>query len=216
MKSYRTNLFNFDTVKRPVTPGSLLVSEPFLHENFFRHAVVSMITVDSAADGSSMGVVLNNRMDMSLDDVVDGVTRPRKVPVFCGGPCSLNRLYFVHTLGETIIPGATQYAPGLWIGGDFDTVLNYVNTGYPMDGVLRFFLGYAGWERGQLGGELEGDVWAVTELTGTELTGTEGGDALTAHQLLRLSGDSLWHHVIRTMGPHYRTWSFHPSRPSAN
>ena len=203
MKNFRSNIFDFKTIKRPAEQGSLLVSEPFLQERYFKHAVISLI--DLAAENGTMGVVLNNRTGLLLHEVVDEIRPSRRVNVYCGGPLSHDRLFFLHTLGPDIVTGAAEYAPGLYIGGDFAAVVDYVNSGYPLNGVLRFFIGYSGWSPGQLSEELENDVWAVAS-----------PDAVPATVLLSNHGDSLWHTVVRTMGPDYRLWRLHPMSTRAN
>ena len=114
MKNFRSKIFDFKTDRRPVREGSLLVSEPFLKEHFFKHAVISL--VDYGADTGAMGVVLNNRTALTLDEVLEHVRPETKVPVYCGGPLSHDRLFFIHDLGSGLIPGAREYCDGLWIG----------------------------------------------------------------------------------------------------
>lgn len=213
MKNYRSKIFDFKTDRRPVSEGSLLVSEPFLKEQYFKHAVISL--VDYCPDDTAMGVVLNNRTGVTLDEVLERVRPDTNVPVYCGGPLSHNRLFFIHDLGSSLFPGAREYCAGLWIGGEFDDVIDYVNSGYDIDGHLRFFIGYAGWERNQLQGELDRDVWAVTDV----VTAADAGpDAVgvTSRPLLSLHGDAMWHAVVRTMGPAYRHWLLHPMSIHSN
>ena len=121
MKNFRSKIFDFRTDRRPVRNGSLLVSEPFLKEQFFKHAVISL--VDYTTDNGAMGVVLNNRTAITLDEVLENVRPETKVPVYCGGPMSHDRLFFIHDLGSGLIPGAREYTDGLWIGGEFDDII---------------------------------------------------------------------------------------------
>ena len=100
--------------------GKLLISDPFLEENYFTHSVVSLI--DYEAGGGAMGVVLNHKSPSILADVLDDPSIRVDVPVYCGGPLAQDRIFFLHTLGSEIIPGARAYMPGLYIGGDFDDV----------------------------------------------------------------------------------------------
>ncbi len=58
--------------------------------------------------------------------------------VFLGGPVSDDRLFYIHNLGPDIISDCDEYFPGLYAGGSFRDVLNYVNSGYPVDGRIRF------------------------------------------------------------------------------
>ncbi len=203
MKDLDTTFFNLTTAKRPIARGSLLIAQPFLNEVWFDRAVISVIDYDDA-DGAT-GVVLNNGMNYTLDQVLDGVGEAgRHVPVFCGGPLSQDRLYFIHTLGDEIIPGAREYAPGLYIGGDFDSIIKYVNEGYPVDGYVRFFIGYSGWSGGQLEKEVREDTWAVQP------------SEIEPADLLHGDGDSYWHRIVKTMGPEYRSWRVIPRDVTAN
>lgn len=98
---------------------------------------------------------------------------------------SCDRLYFLHSLGD-IFPGARQITDRLWVGGDFDTMRDYINSGYPTDGQVRFFIGYSGWDAGQLENELHDHVWAVTEIP-------QGQNPLIG------SDDAYWHKLVRSM-----------------
>lgn len=204
MKIIPTKLFDFTTVKSPALQGSLLVSEPFLRESYFLHSVISLI--DRSPSEGTMGVVLNNCTNLKLHTLLSEVNASRdNIPVFCGGPLSQDRLFFMHTLGPELVPESQQIYPGLWLGSNLDVVVDYINSGYPVDGVLRFFLGYSGWSVGQLESELENNVWAVANNVD-----------VTSAELLSTHGDRTWHRVVRAMGSHYRNWQLHPMLPNVN
>ena len=76
MKDLDTSYFNLTTEKLPVAGGSLIVAQPFLSDEWFGRAVISLIDC-APADGAT-GVVLNNRMDCTLREVLDGVRAPRR------------------------------------------------------------------------------------------------------------------------------------------
>lgn len=202
MKNLADSLFKVSATASSAASGSVLVSEPFLAETFFNHSVLSLI--DYIPDEGATGVVLNNRTDLLLSDVIEDVDDARPIKVFCGGPLGQDRLFFIHTLGDTVIGGARCYAPGLYIGGDFASMTGYVNAGYPIDGYVRFFIGYSSWERGQLEREIrEGSraVGTTPEKTGKLLTG---------------SGDSFWHRAVRDLGSDYRSWRLLPRNAELN
>ncbi len=198
---YRKLLFNIDIPSRQAPgEGKLLVSEPFLHEDHFDHAVV--LLVDYEKDGPAMGVVVNNETRYSLQELIADIKVEERIPVYSGGPVADDHLYFLHTLGD-LIPETNPVCDGLWLGGDFDAMRAIINDGYPIEGNLRFFLGYSGWSGSQLDEEIERNVWAVTRT----------GDP---HALLSAAGDSFWHSVVRSMGREYRGWLYHPRNPRAN
>ena len=194
-------LFNIDisTGTQP-EPGSLLIAEPFLHEDYFNHAVISLI--DYEKGGTAMGVVLNNPTDYKLQELIEGITIEQPIPVFCGGPMSDDRLYFLHTLGD-LVPDTRELSPGLWVGGDFGAIASIVNDGYPIDGNIRFFIGYSGWSERQLDNEISEKVWAVTT-------------PADPHQMLRAKGDDLWHSSVRKLGADFRGWLYHPQNVMSN
>lgn len=195
-----STIFNINVPSLKPRAGSLLVSEPFLREPYFNHSVIMLLEHDPRV--TSMGLVLNRPTEYALGDLVSDVPEDVKVPVFCGGPVGSNRLFYLHTLGETLGP-CSEVVPGLWIGGDFETVIDYVRSGLPTEGVIRFFLGYSGWEAGQLEDELNHHVWTVAQPG-------------TVDKLLVGSDDSYWHRVVRGLGPEFAGWRFHPMQPIAN
>lgn len=201
MIDFESLLFNIDiSSSRVPQPGAILVAEPFLREQYFNHSVICL--VDYEPRGAAMGIVLNQPTAYDLAELISGIHTDRRIPVYCGGPMSCDRLYFIHTLGS-YISGGRQIADGLWIGGDFDEMTEYVNSDLPIDGHIRFFVGYSGWSAGQLDGELLDNVWAVglPESPSRLLTGAE---------------DAYWHRCVKTLGEPYRGWLYHPRNPQSN
>lgn len=200
MINFDKKLFNIDIPSSLPTVGSVLVAEPFLREEHFHHGVIALI--DYLPDQNAMGVVLNRTTSYTLQTVVDRVTLRDPVPLFCGGPMSVDRLFFIHTLGS-IIPDARHIADDLYIGGDFDHVVDYVNSGYPIEGYIRFFIGYSGWSPRQLDEEIENRVWAVTH-------------PHSSASLLEGAEDPYWHRFVRLLGNDFKGWRFHPRNPHSN
>lgn len=202
MKNISTTLFDVTTVKGSIRQGALLVAEPFLSESYFNHSVLAV--VDYSKREGAMAVVLNQPTRGMLSDVLPAVSKRYDAPLFCGGPMGHDRLFFIHTLGPDIIPGSRCFAPGLYVGGDVDTVVAYVNSGYELSGNLRFFVGYSGWSAGQLEQELDADAWAI------------GQCPANAGELLEGSGDAYWHSAVRQLGTPYRSWRLFPRNPASN
>ena len=202
MKDITTNLFKVKGYRSRPSCGGLLIAEPFAKDTFFNHGVVSII--DYIPEEGATGVVLNNRTQYTLCELLDGVDSSLDIPVYCGGPVGQDRLYFIHTLGSDIIPGARQYAPGLYVGGDFDAATQYINENYDTEGYIRFFIGYSSWCEGQLERELEREEWAL------------GASPSDHRDILCLSGDSYWHRAVRRLGEKYRSWTLMPRNVSYN
>ena len=119
MKNLANGLFHVVAIdERAPRCGGLLVAEPFLKESYFNHGVISII--EYASDEGATGVVMNNRTEYMLSELLDGVSPEADQPVYCGGPLGLDRLYFIHTLGPDVIPDGRPIGNGLYVGGDFD------------------------------------------------------------------------------------------------
>lgn len=198
MKDLRSALFDIDISGGEPRAGSLLVAEPFLNDAPFKHGVILLVDHDSK--DHSMGVVINKSTGYTLHDLVEEIDSD--APVFNGGPVGKDRLIYIHSLGD-ILPGSTPVAPGLWLGGDFDELKQYLKSGYPTDGLIRFFLGYSAWQAGQLEEEIADKVWAVV-------------DNFDTKNIFSDRDDTTWHRTVRDMGDRFRGWRFHPLDPSAN
>lgn len=193
-------LFKIDIPTRKPQVGSILVAEPFLRESYFNHAVISMVEYEKG--GSAMGLVLNKPTGYTMGEAIEGVDEEIDIPIFCGGPLSHDRLFYIHTLGDEF-DGARQIAEGLYVGGDFDQVRSYINMGLPTEGKIRFFIGYSGWDPHQLDQEIDRHVWAVAPLSSNA-------------EIFNEDGDSAWYRLVRTLGPKYRNWLYHPVNPQLN
>lgn len=180
--------------------GSMLVAEPFLREQYFNHAVICL--VDYFPGKSAMGVVMNKASGYRLEELLSDMNPHEDIEVFCGGPVSCDRLFYIHRIPQ-FIGNSTKIADDLYIGGDFDDVCQYVNEGLPVEGNIRFFVGYSGWDAGQLDSELRNHVWATTDIL-------DKFDPLSGLE------DNYWHKVVKHLGHRYNGWRYQPMNPSNN
>lgn len=202
MKDLASYLFKVEPVKRDPRPGALLVADPFNDRSLFNHGVMTIIDYDP--EEGATGVVMNNRTEYMLPELLESIRPDLEIPVFCGGPTGQDRIFFVHTLGPDIIPGARPASDGLYVGGSFEAAAAYVNAGYPVDGCIRFFIGYTNWVEGQLESDIAYGAWACAP---------EAPDAVA---LLSGAGDSYWHNAVRSLGERYRSWTLIPRNPVCN
>lgn len=195
-----SSLFNIDIPTRQPRAGAILVAEPFLREEYFNHSVISLIECEKGE--SAMGLVLNKPTGYTLGEAIHGIDEEVEIPVYCGGPLSHDRLFYLHSLGDEF-EGARQIAPGLFIGGDFEQVCSYINMGLETEGKIRFFIGYSGWDPNQLESEVQNHVWAVST-------------KVDVHDILREEGESAWYKFVRSLGRRYRNWLYYPVNPHFN
>ncbi|ASO23176.1 putative transcriptional regulator [Actinoalloteichus hoggarensis] len=143
-----------------VGPGSLLVASPGLADPNFRRTVVYII---EHRDEGTLGVILNRPGETAVEDVLPEwgpyVSSPQAV--FVGGPveqkvalCLAALRTGVDTAELTGVVGV--HKPVAIIALDTDPELLA-----PRLRGLRVFVGYSGWDRRQLAGEIERGDWFV-------------------------------------------------------
>ncbi len=179
--------------------GTLLLSDPFLDDpNFIR----SVILICETNEDGHLGLILNQRVtNLSVPDVVDNLD-DFDGSLYLGGPVDKDVLQFVHRLGNQL-EDSVHLGDDLYWGGDFEQLRTLINIGVVDEADIRFFVGYAGWTKGQLEDEIENDVWVVSHL-----------DQLD--DLLTRSSDGLWREVLRTLGGKYKAISNFPLDPRMN
>jgi putative transcriptional regulator len=74
----------------------------------------------------------------------------------------------LHTLGD-VFKGCKEILPGIFVGANMDDVVEYVDSGGEVEGRMRFFLGYSGWQSNQLESELLGKSWAWSGMNRRQL-----------------------------------------------
>ena len=85
---------------------------------------------------------------------------------------------------------------GLYWGGDHETLATLIHTGIANEDNVRFYLGYSGWDAGQLVGELVRNSWLI-------------GD-ITAEEYLSTPPDKMWQTFVDRMGNPYEMWKRFP------
>ena len=192
-----TNIFKIESNNIAPSRGKILISEPFLLDATFGRSVVLLI--DHTNEGS-MGIVMNKEIPLLLNDVIKDFQDLQNIPVYKGGPLATDTLFYLHTLQN--IPDALPVSKGLFLNGDFEALKEYMLQGNPIQGVIRFFLGYSGWEFNQLHQEIQENTWLIGK-----------GDRLS---LMNENANNLWKKSLGKLGSKYETWSRFPQIPSLN
>ena len=195
------DLYELNIVQNLPEVGDLLVAAPLLDDGVFEHSVVMM--VEKGDDGSDLGLVLNQRSIYTLDEIFTDMGILMKVPVYCGGPVGLNKLFYIHTLGE-LFPGSLEIKDGLYMNGDLKQIVEYINAGYPVEGCIRFFVGYSGWSPEQLEREIGEESWAVVK--------PESGYG----KLLNGQGAKYWRSMLNNLDERFLKWKSIPNYPDLN
>jgi len=140
--------------------GILLISDPFLKDPNFMRTVVFLC---EHQEQGSFGFVLNRKYENTIDELIPEL-EGHKIPLFYGGPVQMDTIHFLHQYPEEIT-GGQEVMKGIYWGGDFDKVLEMIKNNEINENKIRFFIGYSGWNDGQLSSELGEKSWLTVKAT---------------------------------------------------
>lgn len=189
--------FKFENTNEP-GKGSLLVSEPFLTDQYFSRAVIFLCDHN---ESGSFGFVLNNYIETELHDILNGFPDV-ETKVSIGGPVDTSNLFFIHGLGDEI-PDSLPIIEGLYIGGKFEHVQEAIEKDPAKIEFIRFFIGYSGWEAEQLDKELNEHSWIVL-------------NNCTSDTVFRKEESDIWTELMEDLGGKFKIMSTFPKNPSDN
>ena len=184
---------NLDDGPRRSLAGSLLVAHPNMLDPNFRRTVL-FISAHDPNDGA-LGVIINRPLDKQVADLVSE-TPPEGlagVPVFLGGPVGKNQLMFA----------AFEWHKGEGLKLNHNVGLEEASERAGQNPIsICAFVGYAGWEAGQLEAEMEQKAWLLQK---------PNPSVLKPERLPKL-----WFDIMRGLGPWYKLLAAAPDDPSLN
>jgi putative transcriptional regulator len=191
------SIFRIETNHVAPKQGHILIAEPFLPGSYFNRSIIILV---SYSDKGAVGFILNKKVDYPIEDLfLDFPDFDAEVHI--GGPVGTDSIYFIHTLGSAI-PGSLHIKENLYWGGDFEALKLQIKLGLVQKNQVRFFLGYSGWDPGQLEEEIRENSWLVAELSQAELMSIDEND--------------MWVESVRSMGGKYSMWENFPENPTLN
>ena len=177
--------------------GKILISEPFLQDLNFKRSIV--LLAEHNEEGT-VGFILNKPTQVKLNQLLEDFP-DFNAPVYFGGPVQINTLQFIHRAGD-IIEGTTEIADGLYWGGSFEVLKILIETNRVSPSDFRFFIGYSGWNPGQLDEEMKISSWIVASASLDNLFSDEP--------------DKLWGDILKKMGKKFAILASFPEDPSVN
>ena len=143
-----------------ITAGSIIKSSSALNGSYFENT--SILIVEKNADGA-IGFVMNMPSGHSLHELVE-FSYSKPFPLFKGGPVDEEHIYVLHRRPD-LINDSTPLSNGMYYGGSFQQVLHAININGISHDDLQLFLGYCGWDAGELEMEIEEGSWYIESET---------------------------------------------------
>ena len=90
----------------------------------------------------------------------------------------------------------------MYWNGNFDQVIEAIKNGLITEKNVKFFLGYSGWEAGQLDKELNSSSWIIQKITTVDV--------------LKSEASKLWKSIVSNSGEEISMMANFPEDPSLN
>jgi putative transcriptional regulator len=184
--------------KIPPQKGRILISDPFLGDDYFERSVVYLCEHNQEG---SFGFVLNNLVEINLNDLNDQFPSIT-TNISTGGPVETESLFFIHTLGNELNE-SLEISRGIFVGGDFDQLYSFIEEKHIQENQIRFFLGYSGWSKGQLEAEIKENAWVVAEIDDCK-------------EIMEFHKPNAWKYFMSKLGAKYQFMTNFPIDPNEN
>lgn len=139
-----------------ICSGTIIKSTSLLTETVFDNTLIFIISNNS--DGA-IGFIINQPADRNLNHLEE-FKNVKSFALFKGGPVDEEHLFFIHGRPDLITDGQLV-SNAIYHGGNFTEVISAINNGTMKDNELKIFIGYCGWDAGELEAEIEEGSWTI-------------------------------------------------------
>ena len=136
--------------------GIYIKSTDALKGSFFEHTTILLVKHN---DEGSLGFVTNKPFGKSLHDLLE-FNHAKPFPMMDGGPVDRELLFVLHKRPD-LIEGGEKMSNGLYLGGNMEQIIEAINIRGVSQEEIQLFIGYCGWDAGELQAELEEGSWSV-------------------------------------------------------
>jgi putative transcriptional regulator len=178
--------------------GDLIIADPSIVNDIQFNRSIILIT-SSSIENEVVGLIINKILDYKLKDIIPEINID--FDVYDGGPVNQDNLYYIHNQGH-LIPESIKINQQLFWSGDFETIVDLINSKKITSKDIKFCLGYTGWSAKQLINEVRDDNWIKS-------TKIKSEDIFT-----KMSNS--WKKTMINLGGEYSIWSNTPENLSHN
>ena len=134
--------------------GIYIKSTAALNGSFFEHTTILIVEHNEAG---SLGFVTDKTFEKSLHELIE-FKHSKPFPLMDGGPVDRDHLFVLHKRPD-LIEGGKEIPNGFYFGGNMEQVIEAINTKAAGEQEIHVFIGYCGWDEGELKAELEEGSW---------------------------------------------------------
>ena len=142
---------------RDLKAGIYIKSTTALIGSFFENTTILLVEHN---EKGTIGFITNKSFEKSLHELVE-FNHSKPFPLMDGGPVDRDHLFVLHKRPD-LIEGGERMPNGLYLGGNMEQVIDAINTGVANKQEIQLFIGYCGWDVGELEAELEEGSWILS------------------------------------------------------
>lgn len=138
--------------------GMLLKATAALNDTNFENAV---ILITEYNEKGAVGFVVNKLFSRQLNELEEFKHSPA-FPLYEGGPVDTEHLFFIHQRPDIIQEGKA-IGDDVYYGGNFKQAITAINNKSLTVSGIKIFIGYCGWNAGELEAEMAEGSWEPAE-----------------------------------------------------
>lgn len=121
----------------------------------------TIVLITELNEAGAIGFILNKPFDRKLNELVE-FSASKPFPLYIGGPVDQEHLYFIYEQ-TTLISDGELVTDNLYVGGNFGEAVEAIDADLLDADDIKIFVGYCGWDVGELEAEIEEGSWEVVE-----------------------------------------------------
>ena len=137
-----------------IKAGIYIKSTEELMGSFFENTTILIVKHN---EEGSVGFVTNKPFGKSLHELIE-FNHSKPFPLMDGGPVDRDHLFVLHKRPD-LIEGGELISNGLYMGGNMEQVIQAINANGANQDQIQLFIGYCGWDLGELEAEVEEGSW---------------------------------------------------------
>jgi putative transcriptional regulator len=136
--------------------GLIIKSTDALIGSIFEDTTILIVKHDN--EGTT-GFVINKPLHKSIHELIE-FNHSKPYPIMDGGPVDKDHLFVLHKRPDLITEGEQMHS-GFYLGGNMKEVIEAINTNGVHEQEIQLFIGYCGWDEGELAAEIEEGSWVI-------------------------------------------------------
>ncbi len=136
--------------------GLIIKSTDALIGSIFEETTILIVKHDNQG---TTGFVTNKLLHKSIHELIE-FNNSKPYPLMDGGPVDKDHLFVLHNRPDLISEGEQMHS-GFYLGGNMKDVIEAINNNGVHEQEIQLFIGYCGWDEGELAAEIEEGSWVI-------------------------------------------------------